>query len=168
MNNARGGTCGHKEHINTQSSGVPNHTAILAQTSLLPSDIVHKHSSNIIMKAVVDYSSRHTLDITKLNPESYKVKKISHQETEMQELYYKLKELVPNCSTKNKMSKTELLQHVIDYIFDLQFTLELETVSDEEKTPLSESFQSNKMEYQVNIDLCMLAFCLSCKMVKMS
>jgi len=100
------------------------------------------------MKAVVDISSRHTLDITKLNPESYKVKKISHQETEMQELYYKLKELVPNCSTKNKMSKTELLQNVIDYIFDLQDTLDLESDDEESKALLTESFQTNKMEYE--------------------
>lgn len=67
----------------------------------------------------------------------------------MQELYFKLQELVPTCSDKNQMTKTELLQNVIDYIFDLQDTLELD--SDESKTPLTESFQSNKMELQVNI-----------------
>lgn len=111
------------------------------------------------MKAVVDFSSRH--NITRLQPDSYKVKKISHQETEMQELYYKLKELVPNCSAKNKMSKTELLQHVIDYIFDLQDTLELDDASSEDgdnKTPLSENFQTNKMEYEVNIYLTCYSF----------
>lgn len=69
----------------------------------------------------------------------------------MQELYYKLKELVPNCSTKNKMSKTELLQNVIDYIFDLQDTLDLESDDEESKAPLTESFQTNKMEYEVII-----------------
>lgn len=90
------------------------------------------------------------MDLGRIQPESYKIKKISHQDTEMQELYFKLKELVPNCADKNKMSKTELLQHVIDYIFDLQDTLEIED-TDVSREPLTEKLQSNQMDTQVNI-----------------
>lgn len=100
------------------------------------------------MKAIVDYPARR-MDLGRIQPESYKIKKISHQETEMQELYYKLKELVPNCADKNKMSKTELLQNVIDYIFDLQDTLEIDD-TETSREPLAENFQGNQMEAQVN------------------
>ena len=103
------------------------------------------------MKATNHFSSRcGGVDLARLQPESFKIKKISHQENKMQELYFKLKELVPTCSDKNQMSKTELLQNVIDYIFDLQDTLELDGDEDS-KAPLSESFQSNKMELEVII-----------------
>ncbi|XP_067949592.1 protein extra-macrochaetae-like [Watersipora subatra] len=103
------------------------------------------------MKANMDFAGRRGgVDLARLQPESFKIKKISHQENKMQELYFKLKELVPACSDKNQMSKTELLQNVIDYIFDLQDTLELD--SDESKPPLTESYQSNKMDLEADCE----------------
>lgn len=43
---------------------------------------------------------------------------------EMQSLLAKLKELVPGIPKKRKLSKLEIIQHVIDYIFDLQVALD--------------------------------------------
>ena len=43
---------------------------------------------------------------------------------EMQELLCKLKELVPSVPRHRKLSKLEIIQHVIDYIFDLQQALD--------------------------------------------
>ncbi|XP_035865102.1 DNA-binding protein inhibitor ID-2-like [Phyllostomus discolor] len=38
--------------------------------------------------------------------------------------YSKLKEMVPSIPQNKKVSKTEILQHVIDYILDLQIALD--------------------------------------------
>jgi len=43
---------------------------------------------------------------------------------EMQSLLAKLKDLVPNMPRNKKLSKLEIIQYVIDYIFDLQLALE--------------------------------------------
>ena len=43
---------------------------------------------------------------------------------EMQELLCKLKDLVPYMPRHKKLSKLEIIQHVIDYIFDLQQALD--------------------------------------------
>ncbi|XP_013774243.1 DNA-binding protein inhibitor ID-2-like [Limulus polyphemus] len=48
---------------------------------------------------------------------------------EMQQLLGKLKELVPNMPKNKKLSKLEIIQNVIDYIFDLQIALESDSVS---------------------------------------
>ncbi|XP_006001443.1 DNA-binding protein inhibitor ID-2 [Latimeria chalumnae] len=42
----------------------------------------------------------------------------------MNDCYSKLKELVPSIPQNKKVSKMEILQHVIDYILDLQFALD--------------------------------------------
>ncbi|KAL2082627.1 hypothetical protein ACEWY4_022445 [Coilia grayii] len=42
----------------------------------------------------------------------------------MNDCYTKLKELVPSLPQNKSVSKMEILQHVIDYILDLQFTLD--------------------------------------------
>ncbi|NP_001087639.1 DNA-binding protein inhibitor ID-2-B [Xenopus laevis] len=42
----------------------------------------------------------------------------------MNDCYSKLKELVPSIPPNKKVSKMEILQHVIDYILDLQLTLD--------------------------------------------
>ncbi|NP_001081902.1 DNA-binding protein inhibitor ID-2-A [Xenopus laevis] len=42
----------------------------------------------------------------------------------MNDCYSKLKELVPSIPQNKKVSKMEILQHVIDYILDLQLTLD--------------------------------------------
>ncbi|XP_064408305.1 DNA-binding protein inhibitor ID-3 [Latimeria chalumnae] len=43
---------------------------------------------------------------------------------DMNDCYSKLKELVPSIPQNKKVSQMEILQHVIDYIFDLQIVLE--------------------------------------------
>ncbi|XP_065097555.1 DNA-binding protein inhibitor ID-1 [Paramisgurnus dabryanus] len=43
---------------------------------------------------------------------------------DMNSCYSKLKELVPTIPTNKKASKVEILQHVIDYIWDLQVELD--------------------------------------------
>ncbi|KAF6722743.1 DNA-binding protein inhibitor ID-1 [Oryzias melastigma] len=43
---------------------------------------------------------------------------------DMNSCYSKLKELVPTLPTNKKASKVEILQHVIDYIWDLQIKLD--------------------------------------------
>ncbi|XP_063078631.1 DNA-binding protein inhibitor ID-2-like isoform X2 [Engraulis encrasicolus] len=42
----------------------------------------------------------------------------------MNDCYSKLKELVPSLPQNQSVSKMEILQHVIDYILDLQLTLD--------------------------------------------
>lgn len=44
----------------------------------------------------------------------------------MNDCYSKLKELVPSIPQNKSVSQVEILQHVIDYIFDLQIALEAE------------------------------------------
>ncbi|XP_066573589.1 DNA-binding protein inhibitor ID-3 [Amia ocellicauda] len=51
---------------------------------------------------------------------------------DMNDCYSKLKELVPSIPQDKSVSQVEILQHVIDYIFDLQIALENES---SEKTP---------------------------------
>lgn len=43
---------------------------------------------------------------------------------EMQELLTKLKDIVPYMPRNKKLSKLEIIQYVIDYIYDLETTLE--------------------------------------------
>lgn len=43
---------------------------------------------------------------------------------DMNNCYSKLKELVPTLPTNKKATKVEILQHVIDYIWDLQVKLD--------------------------------------------
>ncbi|KTG06163.1 hypothetical protein cypCar_00002218 [Cyprinus carpio] len=53
--------------------------------------------------------------------------------SDMNDCYSKLKELVPSIPQNKSVSQVEILQHVIDYIFDLQIALENET--DTQSTP---------------------------------
>lgn len=45
---------------------------------------------------------------------------------DMNDCYSKLKELVPSIPQNKSVSQVEILQHVIDYIFDLQIALQEE------------------------------------------
>nr|XP_043879515.1 DNA-binding protein inhibitor ID-1 [Solea senegalensis] len=62
---------------------------------------------------------------------------------DMNSCYSKLKELVPTLPTNKKASKVEILQHVIDYIWDLQVELDepeksrQHSVSGGARTPLT-------------------------------
>lgn len=67
---------------------------------------------------------------------------------EMTECFTKLKDLVPSVPQNKKVSKTQLLQHVIDYILDLELALEVPTVLGSLsptscRSPLSEKSQPN-------------------------
>lgn len=46
---------------------------------------------------------------------------------DMNDCYSRLKELVPSIPQNKSVSQIEILQHVIDYIFDLQIALESPT-----------------------------------------
>ncbi|TRY99328.1 hypothetical protein DNTS_029692 [Danionella cerebrum] len=48
----------------------------------------------------------------------------SEELSDMNDCYSKLKELVPSIPQNKSVSQVEILQHVIDYIFDLQIALE--------------------------------------------
>lgn len=74
-------------------------------------------------------------------------------DAEMQTCFLKLKELVPTIPQNRRLSKVALLQHVIDYILDLETTLEFhpavinttpqpKTQSTVERKPLAEHNQA--------------------------
>lgn len=54
----------------------------------------------------------------------------SENSVEMRRYMDKLKDLVPQCPKNRKVTKLELIQHVIDYISDLQDTLQSDTDSE--------------------------------------
>ncbi|XP_028293657.1 DNA-binding protein inhibitor ID-3 [Gouania willdenowi] len=49
-----------------------------------------------------------------------------HALCDMNDCYSKLKQLVPSIPQNKSVSQVEILQHVIDYIFDLQIALQAE------------------------------------------
>uniref|UniRef100_UPI00358FBEA3 DNA-binding protein inhibitor ID-3-B-like n=1 Tax=Myxine glutinosa TaxID=7769 RepID=UPI00358FBEA3 len=53
---------------------------------------------------------------------------------DMNGCYSRLRQLVPTLATSRKASKMEILQHVIDYILDLQVALDAEPGHDESVT----------------------------------
>ncbi|KAL3867797.1 hypothetical protein ACJMK2_040644 [Sinanodonta woodiana] len=68
--------------------------------------------------------------------------------SEMKACFSKLKELVPTVPHHRKISKTALLQHVIDYIMDLEVALEFhpsmfKNSSPSLREPLTEKVQPN-------------------------
>lgn len=68
--------------------------------------------------------------------------KRSQQESDIQLCLVQLKRMVPTTRRQHKLKKLELLQHVIDYIQDLELTLEQEAsvpappISSSSTTPL--------------------------------
>ena len=89
-----------------------------------------------------------------LKAENMKRSKESHNHfdnTEMQECFLKLKELVPNLQTEDdkKLSKVQVLQGVIDYILELELTLDFDPLEaarnlykhqcQQERKPLTEN-----------------------------
>lgn len=78
------------------------------------------------MKAVTQNVVRPVeFGIKKDSPCSKVVKsKMDETAEEMQACFLKLKELVPSIPQDRKLSKTQLLQHVIDYILDLEVALD--------------------------------------------
>lgn len=55
----------------------------------------------------------------------------------MNDCYSKLKELVPSIPQNKNVSKMEILQHVIDYILDLQIALDSSVALTRTRTPLT-------------------------------
>lgn len=58
----------------------------------------------------------------------FKISKPKLDDGEMAACFLKLKELVPGIPGDKKISKTQLLQHVIDYIYDLELSLDFQPV----------------------------------------
>ncbi|KAL2076645.1 hypothetical protein ACEWY4_027757 [Coilia grayii] len=54
---------------------------------------------------------------------------------DMNDCYSKLKELVPSIPQNKSVSQVEILQHVIDYIFDLQIALQQESSETDAHAP---------------------------------
>ncbi|XP_043575092.1 DNA-binding protein inhibitor ID-4 [Chiloscyllium plagiosum] len=64
--------------------------------------------------------SEHSLSIARCKMEEESL----DLQYDMKDCYSKLKQLVPTIPQNKKVSKVEILQHVIDYILDLQLALE--------------------------------------------
>lgn len=89
-----------------------------------------------------------------------RVSKSKVDENEMAACIDKLKDLVPTIPQDKKISKIQLLQHVIDYILDLETTLEFNpsmrnalfssTLAVTERKPLVESSQVNTQMNQAS------------------
>ena len=59
-----------------------------------------------------------------IRADSSKIGKSKGDDVEMQACFSKLRQIVPTVSTNQRLSKVQLLQHVIDYITDLELTLD--------------------------------------------
>jgi len=77
------------------------------------------------MKAVMETCVRTGVPGLKSDSRLVKAGKADHFDShEMKACFSKLQQLVPaTCNKEGRMDKTELLQHVIDYIMDLEDTL---------------------------------------------
>lgn len=81
---------------------------------------------------------------------------------DMNSCYSKLKELVPTLPTNKKASKVEILQHVIDYIWDLQVELDEPEKSRQlssssvPRTPLT-TLNAELASIAVEVNICLLA-----------
>uniref|UniRef100_A0A8D0B5W0 Inhibitor of DNA binding 3 n=1 Tax=Salvator merianae TaxID=96440 RepID=A0A8D0B5W0_SALMN len=71
---------------------------------------------------------------------------------DMNDCYSKLRELVPGIPQGTKVSQVEILQHVIDYIFDLQIVLEEQAKKGQE--PPSETSLLSLKAAELASELC--------------
>lgn len=74
--------------------------------------------------------------------------------SEMQACFQQLKDIVPTIPQGKKLSKTQLLQHVIDYILDLELALRPSvlspsTLSSTAREPLTEKSEPNQIVSEV-------------------
>ena len=96
------------------------------------------------MKAVTQGITRST-DLG-LKNDMFKISKPKLDDGEMAACFLKLKEIVPTVPHGKKISKTQLLQHVIDYICDLEVTLQTPIVlTTATREPLSEKSEPNNI-----------------------
>lgn len=96
----------------------------------------------------------------------------------MQACFHKLKQLVPTVPHDRKLSKVALLQHVIDYILDLEVTLDFKPSEESAKLlrtaleqtaaaavarkPLSESSSRINMTHSLQVRIRVSLFVTSC------
>ena len=78
---------------------------------------------------------------------------------DMNNCYSKLKELVPTLPPNKKASKVEILQHVIDYIWDLQIELDepgktRQAGSNMPRTPLT-TLNAELASISVEVNVCL-------------
>lgn len=86
-----------------------------------------------------------------LKNDMFKISKPKLDEGEMAACFLKLKEIVPTVPHGKKISKTQLLQHVIDYICDLEVTLQAPVVlATSAREPLSEKSEPNMIINEVH------------------
>ncbi|XP_076844665.1 DNA-binding protein inhibitor ID-4 [Brachyhypopomus gauderio] len=71
------------------------------------------------------YLSEHSVSIARCRMEDEDLFCLQY---DMNDCYSRLKRLVPTIPQNKKVSKVEILQHVIDYILDLQLALETQPV----------------------------------------
>lgn len=84
---------------------------------------------------------------------------------DMNSCYSKLKELVPTLPANKKASKMEILQHVIDYIWDLQVELDTpgkQQISGATRTPLT---TLNAELSSISVEVCVQNNCSKCIVV---
>lgn len=98
------------------------------------------------MKAVTQGINRCNEHLSVKN-EVFKIHRPKLDDGEMSACFSKLKELVPSIPHNKKISKTQLLQHVIDYIYDLELSLDFQPVlfNSNTREPLSEKSEPNQM-----------------------
>ncbi|XP_010750587.2 DNA-binding protein inhibitor ID-4 [Larimichthys crocea] len=87
-----------------------------AVTPVRPQD-----SSSSSNELSLHYLSKQSLNITRCRMEEEDLFCLQY---DMNDCYSRLKRLVPTIPQDKKVSKVEILQHVIDYILDLQLALE--------------------------------------------
>ncbi|KAF7654538.1 hypothetical protein LDENG_00068300 [Lucifuga dentata] len=78
-------------------------------------------SSSSSSQLSLHYLSKHSLNIARCRMEEEDLFCLQY---DMNDCYSRLKRLVPTIPQDKKVSKVEILQHVIDYILDLQLALE--------------------------------------------
>jgi hypothetical protein len=111
----------------------------IAQPCVRPVDIGMKKDSMKVMRTKVDDCA-----------------------AEMQACFSKLKELVPSVPQDRRLSKTQLLQHVIDYILDLETALDFNPavltgpLPSVNRAPLSEKPEPNTI--QTITQVCTVSF----------
>ncbi|KAG9268365.1 DNA-binding protein inhibitor ID-3 [Astyanax mexicanus] len=67
--------------------------------------------------------------------------------SDMNDCYSRLKELVPSIPQDRSVSQVEILQHVIDYIFDLQIALEDEADRVQNSADVLRALQSSEISF---------------------
>ena len=119
------------QSIDTTITNYIGNMKAIAQPCVRPVEIAMKKESMKVMKSKVDEQCA----------------------AEMQACFSKLKELVPSVPQDRKLSKTQLLQHVIDYILDLETALDFNPavlsvpLPPVNRAPLSEKAEPNNIQF---------------------